>query len=244
VSIVILLVLVAVLWVVVLAPSVWRRFSERHGVGSVDHFHHQLALLEQAGPKMVTPAYRLRGMRSRIDGGDVPSPTMPASSRPTLVLLRAVGDGESADIADVDGAHYERVGVIERPEPPVSPAQTEAGLAAYRRQRGRRRCTLVLRLLTAAAISSGLLGMLPSLRLAWIFTAFTGIAALALVALIAHARELEGQRRHRTRAPVHYADERDPYIGPAQAGLPGAWDDEWEEESDEDTPQRRAAGGR
>ena len=55
----ILLVLVGLLWVAVLAPSAWRRFSERQGVGSIDHFHHQLRLLEHAAPKTVTPAYRL-----------------------------------------------------------------------------------------------------------------------------------------------------------------------------------------
>ena len=55
----ILLVLVVLLWVAVLAPSAWRRFGERQGVGSIDHFHHQLQLLEHAGPKTVAPAYRL-----------------------------------------------------------------------------------------------------------------------------------------------------------------------------------------
>ncbi len=59
VTILILLVLVVFLWVAVLAPSAWRRFGERQGVGSIDHFHHQLQLLEHAGPKTVAPAYRL-----------------------------------------------------------------------------------------------------------------------------------------------------------------------------------------
>ena len=237
--IVILLVLLAVMWLVVLAPSAWRRYSERRGVGSVDHFHHQLALLEQAGPKLVTPAYRLRGTRSRIDGNDAQHASHATSSGPTLVLLRAVGDGESADIADEDGAQYERVGVIERPQPVVSPAQTQAGLAAYRRQQGRRRCTLLLRILTATVITTGLLGLLPSLRLAWIFTAVTGISALALVGLIAHARELEGQRRPRPRAQAHDAAQGDPFTGAGQAGHPGGWD----EEDEDDLPQRHAAGG-
>jgi hypothetical protein len=240
---VILLVLVAVLWIVVLAPSAWRRFSERRGTGSVDHFHHQLELLENAGPKLVTPAYRLHGRPAKIDGGVAPPTTSAASSGPTLVLLRAVDGGDSADIHDLDGAHYERVGVIERPEPTVNPAQTKAGLAAHRRQQARRRCTLVMRILTVTAIGTGLLGMFPSFRLAWFFTAFTGIAVLALVGLISHAREIEAQRRRRLRplAQVRYADEADPYAGAAQAGHPGAWD---QEDEMEDEPQRRAAGGR
>jgi hypothetical protein len=237
---VILLVLIAVLWVVVLAPSVVRRFTEREGAGSIDHFHHQLQLLQHAGPKSVNPAYRLHTAHPgvREDG----SPHDHESSRPSLVLLRAVGDGQSADIDDVDGAHYERVGVIEGPEPSVSPAQTKAGLAAYRRQQARQRCTLVLRLLTAAAISTGILGFLPSLRLAWVFTGLTGLAALGLIALIAYARDVEGQRRERPRPRHAFRDERYddelPSHRAAQAGLPGAWD------AEDEAPLRRASAGR
>jgi hypothetical protein len=237
VSFVILLVLVAVLWIVVLAPGVVRRFSERHGAGSIDHFHHQLQLLEHAGPKLVTPAYRLHTARPR-GSGRAPTPTASAiSDRPKLVLLRPVDDERSSDI-DVDGNHYARVGVIEPPPPPVSPDHTKAELASYRRQDARRRCTGVLRLLTAAAIGTGLLGIVPSLRLAWIFTALTGIAALALVGLVAYARELEGQRR--PRPPIRWTpdDNESTITALAHAGYPGAWDDE------DDDPRHQAAGGR
>jgi hypothetical protein len=234
---VILLVLVVVLWVVVLAPSAWRRIAERGGVGSVDHFHHQLELLEHAGPKLVTPAYRLGTARS----GATDTFNL-ASSRPKLVLLRPVGDGESADIDDVAGAHYERVGVIESPVPPVSPAQTEAELSAYRRHQARQRCTFMLRLLAAAAISTGILGALPAFRLAWVFTALTGMAAFALVGLIAYAREVEGQRRQgrpgRQGRAFQGADRDERPIHGAQPGLPGAWDDE------EAPPERQVATGR
>lgn len=236
----VLLVLVAALWVVVLAPSVWRRISERGGVGSVDHFHHQLELLEHAGPKLVVPAYRLRSSGLGAD------PTGVASSRPKLVLLRAVDDEQAADIDGVDGAHYARVGVIQSPEPPVSPAQTQAELAAYRRQQARQRCTFVLRLLAAAAVTTGILGVLPTLRLAWIFTGITGVVALALAGLIAYAREVEGQRLHsRTRRVEHVPtfDDDGPglFSHPAQSGLPGAWDEE--DDGAEFPPERRIATG-
>jgi hypothetical protein len=237
---VVLLVLVAALWVVVLAPSVWRRISERGGVGSVDHFHHQLELLEHAGPKLVAPAYRLRSSGLGID------PTGVASSRPKLVLLRAVDDERAADIDGVDGAHYARVGVIQSPEPPVSPAQTQAGLAAHRRQHARQRCTFVLRLLAAAAFTTGILGVLPTLRLAWIFTGVTGVAALALAGLIAYAREVEGQRLHSRTRRVGYVptfDDDGPglFSRPAQSGLPGAWDEE--DEGEVFPPERWIATG-
>jgi hypothetical protein len=230
VSIVILLVLLAVVWVVVLAPAALRRLGDRRQGGSIGHFHHQLQLLEHAGPKLVTPAYRL---------GSVPSAhsAEPASSRPKLVLLRPVDDGQSADIDDVDGTHYARVGVIESPEPPTTVAQTHAGLAAYRRQQARQRCTLVLRLLTAVAILTGILGVIPSFHLAWIVTAITGLAALSLVGLIAYARDVEDQRRRRPRMAPAY-DRHQSFPGPASAGYPGGWDDEG------DRPLRRAAAGR
>jgi hypothetical protein len=238
---VILLVLIAVLWVIVLAPSVVRRFTEREGAGSIDHFHHQLQLLQHAGPKSINPAYRLHTAHpgGRVDG----LPQDLESSRPRLVLVRAVGDGQSTDSADVDGAHYERVGVIEGPEPSVSPSQTNAGLAAYRRQQARQRCTLVLRLLTAAAISTGILGFLPSLRLAWVFTGLAGLSALGLVGLIAYARDVEGQRsprpHHRDdRFRSEQYDDEYPHHGAAQAGHPGAWDEE------DDAPLRRASVAR
>ncbi len=229
----ILLGLLAVLWIIVLAPSAVRRFSERQGGGSIDHFHHELQLLKHAGPKMVKPAYRL-GDAGAVQEADA------SLSRPKLVLLRPVEDGQSADIDDGDGAHYARVGVIESPRPPLNPAQTEAGLVAYRRHQARQRCTLVLRILTAVAICTGILGVFSSFRPAWIVTALTGIAALALVALIAYAREFEGQRhsRPRRRYQPSYADSGDAPRGPAQAGHPGAWDD------DGDMPLRQAAGGR
>ena len=253
----ILLVLVAALWVVVLVPTAVRRLRERGGVGSVDHFHHQLELLEQAGPKLVAPAYRLRAGRPDASSRAV------APSRPKLFLLRAVPDGQAADIDDVDGAHYARVGVIEPPEPPVSPAQTDAELVGYRRQQARRRCTHVLLLLAAAAVTTGILGVLPALRLAWIFTGLTGIAALALASLIAYARELEGQlQKARSRGGDHRAmaveDDRSVIVSrAAQSGLPGAWDEdeyggtyggtyEFEDrgiEGSESLPQRRTATG-
>jgi hypothetical protein len=151
--------------------------------------------------------------------------------------LQPVDDSEVADIDDGEGTHYARVGVIESPEPPISPAQTEAGLAAYRRQQARQRCTFVLRLLTATAVGSGIVGVVPSFRLAWVFTAITGIAALALVGLVAYAREVEGQRRSRSRTSMARRQQPESFMVAAQAGHPGAWDDE------RDAPLRRTAGG-
>jgi hypothetical protein len=229
VPIVILLVLVAVLWIVVLTPSVLRRVAERQGVGSIDHFHHQLQLLEHAGPKLVAPAYRLQTALPGGGGGVSFDSAEPVSHRPKLVLLRPVDDEQSADIDGDDGAHYERVRVLDVPEPSISPAETRAGLAAYRRQQARHRCTILLRMLTTATVSTGLIGMLPSAHLAWICTGVFGIASMGLIGLIAYAREVEAHQPRRRPGYDFDLQPEEPYLGAAESGYPGAWDDEYEE---------------
>ena len=218
----ILLVLVVLLWVGVLAPSAWRRFREREGVGSIDSFHHQLQLLEHASPKTVAPAYRLHTAvpgSTGLSDGQTADP-----SRPKLVLVRPTDDRAAADIDGTDGAHYERVGVLDRPEPVCLP-DTSADLAVYRRQVARRRCTVLLRCLVGVSISTGLIGMFPGMHLAWVFTALSGLAALGLVGLIGYARELEAQQRMRQGRVAREVHSDSP-LDQATAGYPGAWDDD------------------
>jgi hypothetical protein len=221
---VILLGLVAVLWVIVLAPSVWRRFGERQGVGSIESFHHQLQLLEHAGPKTVAPAYRLH---TAVPGG-TPAPEAtpsPDNSRPKLVLLRPTEDAAASDVDDGDGFHYERVGVLDRPEPVCLP-ETRADLRAVRREQARRRFNVLLRCLGGVAVSTLIIGLWPGMHLAWIFTVLTGLPALALLGLMAYANELkEEQLRRGSRHPEVVADAVE-YVDPATAGYPGGWDDD------------------
>jgi hypothetical protein len=237
VTIVILLVLVGLLWVAVLAPSAWRKFGERQGVGSVDHFHHQLQLLEHAGPKTVSPAYRLHTALPASAGAAAEAPAPVGDcSRPKLVLLRPTDDAAAADVEDQEGLHYERVGVLDRPEPPCPP-EFGGDLRALRRDEARRRFTLLLRCLGAVAVSTLIIGLFPGMHLAWVFTALSGLPALALVGLMAYAKEVEAQQRthHHARRPV--ASHRDgaseeqgeDAFDRATAGYPGAWDNEVQE---------------
>ena len=220
----ILLVFVVLLWVAVLAPSAWRRFSERQGVGSIDHFHHQLQLLEHAGPKTVAPAYRLHTAMPGAGPTDISADLTVDSSRPKLVLLRPTDDAASADVDGGDGSHYERVGVLDRPEPVCLP-EAGAELSSFRRDQARRRCTTLLRCLGGVVISTGLIGLFPGMHLAWVFTGLSGLAAFGLVGLMAYAKELEAeQARRRLRREVQTgAPQAD---GLATAGYPGAWDDD------------------
>ena len=260
----ILLILVALLWIAVLAPSAWRRFSERRGVGSIDHFHHQLQLLEHAGPKTVSPAYRLH--TALADGSPEVGTTIAAvdSPGPKLVLLRPTDDAAAADIDDGCGGHYERVQVLDPPEPACVP-EAGADLRALRRVRARRRCTVLLRCLAAVAVSTGLIGILPGMHLVWVGTAISGLALVALLGLVAYAKELEAEqarRRGRLAArplvetvevvePLARADVRQPIeqVEPVAAGArwargqawPEGWDDVWEDDAEDFELPRAAA---
>jgi hypothetical protein len=221
---VILLGLVAVLWVIVLAPSVWRRFNERQGVGSIESFHHQLQLLEHAAPKTVAPAYRLHTAIPGSSGVEI-SPSPQDNSRPKLVLLRPTDNAASADVDDDEGLHYERVGVLDRPEPVCVP-EVSIDLRALRREEARRRCGMLLRILGGVAVTTGIIGLWPGMHLAWIFTALTGLTALGLVALMAYANELQEQQRARRSRRLGQASGPGGHVDPAAAGYPGAWDDD------------------
>ena len=227
-TILILLVLVVLLWVAVLAPSAWRRFGERQGVGSIDHFHHQLQLLEHAAPKTVTPAYRLH---TAVPAGSAPDvPAAIDSSRPKLVLLRPTEDAAAADVDGSDGCHYERIGVLDPPEPVCLP-EVGVDLREFRREQARHRCTMLLRCLGGVAISTALIGLFPGMHLAWVFTGLFGLAALGLLGLIAYAKEIEAEQ---TRRRARLEAGRGPHGGvapdPATAGHPGAWDEDAFEE--------------
>jgi hypothetical protein len=194
-------------------------------VGSIDHFHHQLQLLEHAGPKTVAPAYRLHTAMPGAMSNETSAAVRLDSSRPKLVLLRPTDDAGAADVDGDDGSHYERVGVLDRPEPACLP-EVGVDLPAFRRDQARRRCTTLLRCLGGVAISTALIGIFPSMHLAWVFTGLSGLAALGLVGLMAYAKELEAEQSRR-RSRLVSAGAVQPEGGDqAAAGYPGAWDDD------------------
>jgi hypothetical protein len=95
---------------------------------------------------------------------------------------------------------------------------------------------MLLRCLTGVAISTGVLGMFATMRLAWIFTGLSGVALLGVVALMGYAREVETQQRRARRylpSDPEYLEAEDYPVdgsgmGAAEAGYPGAWDEEYE----------------
>jgi hypothetical protein len=100
---VILLILVALLWIAVLAPGVITKLSDRRSSGSIDHFHDRLHLLERTGPKLIAPANRLEQAPRRLPaavGYGQPPPLRPAV-RSTLVLLETAEPESVASAVEV-----------------------------------------------------------------------------------------------------------------------------------------------
>jgi len=222
-----ILLILAVLWIVVLAPGFMKRLTARRSTESIESFHHQLHLLERTGPKLVAPAYRLQTVESGTGmapgASGFPSVTsMPG--RPNLVLLRPVGEADAQrldadEVVDApDGGHYARV-AAERPAEPEPVALGPAGPDPYKRELARRRRRDVLLVLVLTVVSSAVLGMIHSLRPLWVVTILSGLALAAYVGLIAYAQSLNEQTRRADPRRTADASAR------AGAGYPGAWDD-------------------
>jgi hypothetical protein len=215
---VILLILVALLWIAVLAPGLITRFSERRSAGSIDSFHNRLHLLERTGPKLIAPAFRLgRTQPSSLAVGD---PL--ATDRPSLKLLETALPQSEADpmgehtapvsgIASVIEGRDDFVspsvrmldgpslGTLPRSDAPELPSEfvvvtpdvvTEGGRShAARRRRD------VVTVLALTTVLTGLLAVVPSLRLALIGTACAGILLLSYVGLAVFAVSSSGRSK-------------------------------------------------
>ncbi len=217
--------MLVVLWVVVLAPGLWKRHRERTAAGSIDSFHLQLHLLEHAGPKIVAPAYRLAssdsttGVRPGATGFPAVS-SMPG--RPNLMLVESAATEEH-------GRYSASVAYPGGPDP-------------LRRHRARKRRRDALTVAVLVIVSTGLLGTIHGLRALWVLSALAVLALGAYLVLWLYARTLTtGHQQDRRPRPADASSR-------AAAGYPGAWDEAadprfdptyWEDEEYE--PRRVAA---
>jgi hypothetical protein len=240
-----ILLVLALLWIAVLAPGIWRRRSERRSSGSIDTFHHQLHLLERTGPKLVAPAYRLQTATSGsgLAPGQSGYPTVSSMpGRPNLVLLRPIEEGsEDAAAPDVtDDAHgvrYRRVvppmpdvGATPPPEPPrvLHPERDHYRQGDhYRRKMAQRRRRDILAGLLLTFVLTGILGVVHSFRPLWVLTLVSGLGLVAYVVLIHYAQRLVAPARPHRAAELGPAPAvgADPFYR-SRAGYPGAWDEQ------------------
>jgi hypothetical protein len=242
----IVLILVA-LWAVVLAPALLKKWLDRRSTVSIDTFHQQLHLLERAGPKLVDPAYRLETAQSSA-GMAVGESGYPAvssrPSRPNLVLLKPVSDGDAGpdvgdDVVDApSGEHFRRVGTPPTDDEP-SRRLAAARIEDFRRHQLQRRRRDLLLGLASTLVITGLLGL--AVPMFWVLTGLAAVALGAYVGLAAYAQLLEDERRsHGGRAGLMSRSIRgglpSEEVGgwppatdggwPAVSGYPGAWDED------------------
>lgn len=134
-----ILLVLAVLWIAVLTPSIWKKRTERRGTGSIDSFHHQLHLLEQTGPKMVAPAYKLE-TAAAVHGGALVAPSSGSGlptvtsmpGRPKLVLLPKGGSSgpEGSERIEAEQGLYSATGLAGEPAAPGIAERPTSGRAA------------------------------------------------------------------------------------------------------------------
>ena len=241
----VVLILVA-LWIVVLAPTLLKRYVDNKSTGSIDSFHQSLHLLERAGPKIVPPAYRLETAQSSI-GVAVGQTGFPAVSsrpgRPNLVLLQPVADPESSDdeILDDAGSHYRRLPPADDPTPPEAPSTLAATFERDHRRQVQRRRRDVLIGLTGTLVVSLLLGIVPALHGLWIVSILAGIGLAGFAGLAVYAQLLETERRRGPRAIAGSSQYEHRPSGRAEAGYPGAWDDDGSDADAYETLPRAAS---
>jgi len=224
------LLILAVLWIVVLAPTVIRRLKEQGSGESIDSFYYHLHLLERSGPKLIPPAHRMVTARSDATGLTAERSGTAGSSmsgRPNLVLLEPAKDGEPGVedevVHEASGERYRRLCRQEEdgPTPLGVPMSLLSPRAEdyRRRQIQRRRREILLWLVTTCGLT-GLLGIVPSLHALWVVTVVSGIGLAAYVGLAAYAQALEADR-HSRRAGRRRLSDGDLY-SPAVAGVAAA----------------------
>ena len=210
---VIILILV-VLWGLVLAPSVLRKFKRQASHQSIDSFHHSLSTLERSGTKIIEPAYRLGG------GGSL-TVIDPVNQieRPRLVLLRPPGQEEETTMSDYfdDYADADDDGYFGDDDRAFSLGISRPSESYGRRMAARRRRSIVLGL-TGAAFVTALAGVFLSFF--FVLTALSVIGLVGYVGLMSYVVVTSGAT----------TDQR--YVHERHVAHATSWDDEpvWDEE--------------
>lgn len=225
------IVVLVILWVVVLAPGLVRRFRERRADTSIDSFHEQLHLLERSGPWLERAG--ARAGQFEVRPGTRAPPTRRTPGQPNLMLLRPFTDGaelpDSAEevVDESSGEHYLRMPPPAPPSPPtlaLAPAPAAGGPPVDRRRRRqtqRRRRDLVVSL-AATVVLTGLLGIVDPVL--WALTVIGVLGLLAYAGLAAYAQLIEEDRRMALQAyQFHQAR---PFDAVPRADLSHDWEEQ------------------
>ena len=236
---VVLVVIIAAGWIIMLGPSLLkRRAHSGGGINSISHFHRQLRVLENSGPKpIVAPAYRLHtvpGERAASSAprypevSAVPVLTVVGAKelpRPALAFLgEPVEDPEDGRRSAVTPPRTGSVGT----QGAIDDLVREAGRSGvelpgrspdiHARHLARRRRRDTLGVLAMVFLLSFMVGFVPGATVVWAVTALSGVALVSYVALLVHMRRLAEERErklHYLRPPA--GDGTDPRRSP---GMP------------------------
>lgn len=207
------LAILALLWIIVLAPTAFRKFKERESTESIDTFHRELHLLERAGPRLMARAH---GLSSRDHRAVSPAATgLPSVSskpgRPKLVLLP---HPPSDDPGEAEGASGVPVRANGRAGRPVDRGRTGSG--PRRMQEGARRASAYKRRrdllvgLTGTFLVTAVAGSVHALRPLWVITFLCAVGLGGYVLLVQQARRLRAERRAEDRLRAQMAAAYDP----------------------------------
>jgi hypothetical protein len=213
---VVLVIIIVAAWIVILAPKFLNRRSRTVGeIGSISHFHHQLAVLEHSAPQpIVAPAYRLRAVGSNVDsdgGSTYPEvAAVPVLSvvgakelpRPALAFLGEAPEleGVAARPSAPVAAHAAHAGPDHRGHdlgPSVSPGRVYDSLT---RQKIRRRRRDALGVIAMVFLGTMMIGFVPGAAVVWVLTALSGVVMAAYVALLVNLRRRAEERERK----LHY----------------------------------------
>jgi len=206
----VVLVVLAVVWAVVLVPTLLRR---RRNGDSISHFHHQLGILQRGDTPAEPPPYRLQSVPSTrsvtVNGAPLSTPPVltvvgcEQLPKPALAYLGEQGPPRTEIPFESD----------RRPADQVARDQYRVS-DAFSRQlaRKRRKDTLMVLVLTFAC--SLFLGMIPGARLLWVVSAISAVAIVAYVAVLVHLRSVAEERERK----LHYLRPEPEYGAGVAAG--------------------------
>lgn len=208
-----ILLVVAALWIVVLTPTLYKRWTERGAAGSIESFHRELRLLRRSGRRLaairpIETATSRNGLAPNQSGYPAVSST---PGRPSLVLLPPVTAVEEVaamqGTQDVADAYVLSAPSVVRPAPGQD-RRSKARDGGRSRGRARRRRLVVT--LGAVCVATAVGGAPRSLHLLWALTAVSALALVCMVGLAVYAAELaadgrRGSARARRVVPSHGA---------------------------------------
>lgn len=185
---IVVLVVLAMVWVAVLLPGLFRRTMGDRSAASIGSFHRQLRVLGRTGPAVVPPAHRLGTAFPGLTHGSGPSPSV--GVRRGLVVVRS--DAQTASGGDA------QVLVVGGPRPGGATAPVRQP-DPYRRPGACRRRRDVLIALLCALMGTGLVGAIPGMHLALVATALVLVAFLVYVGLLVRLRMRADERELKLR---------------------------------------------